>query len=357
MQKLADCIPDIGKELAYYSSSQVAEKLGLDVIKEVIGAVLTGENIRNLTEQLTRRRLTVSNAAMFTTFIKASSQIPNFIEEFPHNVKEEANLSQSNKGCKAFMNWMIGLNQKSIQNVLRNNKRESLDTYLSEYKKSITDIASSGLGDISGDLQLDNNSVRINWDFILYLLSAVGTQTLAIRGSEKSMYGKMFEKLILGSLLQILDFTLVAPNENTDKEGIFWLSHREDKRESDATLLYKLGKGVKFDIGFIGPGNSEISLDKVSRFEKDLEVNSKKYSVHTIIIVDRLGDNSRVAELAKKINGSLVQMSMSYWVQDVAKLLSESVGFSHPLIDMSQEEGLDYIQSKLRGVDISKLIS
>jgi len=73
------------------------------------------------------------------------------------------------------------------------------------------------------------------------LLNTVGSQTLTIRGSDKSTNGKLFEKLVLGSLLSILGFTY----ETTQKIGerVFWLSSQSEKRESDATLIYKIGQG------------------------------------------------------------------------------------------------------------------
>src|SRR3990172_192510 len=103
------------------------------------------------------------------------------------------------------------------------------------------------------------------------LIKTIGAQTLAIRGSEKSAYGKLFEKLVLGSLLHILGFKHIAPPPQ-EYEKVFWLSSRNEKRESDATLLYELGQGVRFDIGFIGRGNPEISLDKVTRFEREISL-------------------------------------------------------------------------------------
>ena len=36
-----------------------------------------------------------------------------------------------------------------------------------------------------------------------------------------------------------------------------------------ASALIKAGHGVRFDIGFIGRRNPEISLDEVSRFERE----------------------------------------------------------------------------------------
>jgi len=51
--------------------------------------------------------------------------------------------------------------------------------------------------------------VRLNWKDIARLTTAIGSQTLAIRGSDKSMYGKLFERLILGSMLTILGYKRV----------------------------------------------------------------------------------------------------------------------------------------------------
>src|SRR5690606_14779641 len=103
----------------------------------------------------------------------------------------------------------------------------------------------------------------INWLFMIYLLNTIGSQTLTIRGSDKSTYGKLFEKLVLGSLLHVMGFDFQKSGELENPNRVFWLSSNDDDRESDATLLYEAGKGVRFDIGFIGRGNTEISLDKV----------------------------------------------------------------------------------------------
>ena len=171
-----------------------------------------------------------------------------------------------------------------------------------------------------------------------YLLNTIGAQTLAIRGSEKSAYGKLFEKLVLGALLCLLGFKYVTPPPEEFK-GVFWLSSREQKRESDATLLYDKGKGVRFDIGFIGRGNPEISLDKVTRFEREISFGrSSHFYMATIILVDRIGKNSRIEQLAQVIGGNIVQMSASYWPQQVARVLHEALGFEHELVDKAPLE-------------------
>ena len=117
---------------------------------------------------------------------------------------------------------------------------------------------------------MDGDLIYIDWDTILQIMTSIGAQTLAIRGSEKSTYGKLYERLILGVLLEILGFKLVNRENIKNPKKVFWLSSRDEKRESDATLLFEAGKGVRFDIGFIGRGNPEISLDKVSRFEREI---------------------------------------------------------------------------------------
>ncbi len=55
----------------------------------------------------------------------------------------------------------------------------------------------------------------------------------------------MFEKLILGTLLSIFGFRLINPEDSSQNNKVFWLSSRGDKRESDATLLYKPGVECK----------------------------------------------------------------------------------------------------------------
>ncbi|MFW2003647.1 CfrBI family restriction endonuclease, partial [Acinetobacter ursingii] len=66
----------------------------------------------------------------------------------------------------------------------------------------------------------------------------------------------------------------------------FWLSSQSDeRREADATIVFNI-LGIRVDIVFIGPGNSEITLDKVSRFTKHDEISCKSYHMSTIVIVD-----------------------------------------------------------------------
>jgi hypothetical protein len=191
---------------------------------------------------------------------------------------------------------------------------------------------------------------------MIYLLAAVGSQTLTIRGSEKSAYGKLFERLILGSLLSVLGFSYTGKEGGINFEREFWLTSQHEKRESDATALWRMGMGARFDIGFIGRGNSEISLDKVTRFESELNFGRSSWFMATIIIVDRIGTKSRIQELADAVNGNIVQMSMAYWPQAVARVLAEKMDFEHPLVNMKQSEIGDYLATSLDSIPLEKFL-
>ncbi len=356
-QSISQFIPKVGESLALYKGKEVLERIGENIIKDVVISILCGGNVRSLTEGLTRRRLALSNAALLVTFLHASKQIDHFIEDMPALIKQEL-MTKVSPEKKMFLQWFVGWTGKSIQNVLRN-EDEEYDTYLKTIEESLRKSIEScriDFGELKGTLQLHDVECAVDWPFILYLFTAIGAQTLSIRGSEKSIYGKMFEKLILGSLLTLLGFQLIAPDDSSRNHKVFWLSSRGDKRESDATLLYRPGVGARFDIGFIGSGNTEISLDKVSRFEREMEHGRQIHYMSTIIIVDRIGERSRIVEMAKAIDGEIVQMSMAYWVKDVCKILQERIQYKHKLLNVPDERMKSYIEQHILLMQFDKFL-
>ena len=62
MPRISANIPQAGVALASYSGRQVIDRIGEDVIKKLVLSILCGDNVRSLTEGLTRRRLAISNA-------------------------------------------------------------------------------------------------------------------------------------------------------------------------------------------------------------------------------------------------------------------------------------------------------
>lgn len=355
--QLSSFIPQEAISLTKFKGKDLIKIVGEDIFKNVVYSILCGGNVRTLTEGLTQKRLIVSNASLFITYLKGLKNIEGFVENLPQIIKNEVKQNKLTVAEKTFLQWMIGITGKGFQNVSRGDEKE-LDSYLSQYSSKIFELSlklSEDFGELKSKIEINQEEFKLSWPSFLQLFYGIGTQTLGIRGSEKSMYGKLFEKLILGSLLEILDFKKIDPNNDTTEiNKVFWLSERKNKRESDATIIVKPGFGARFDLGFIGPGNSEISLDKVSRFEKEMEHGRSLHYMSTIIIVDRIGSGSRIAELARQINGSIVQMSMTYWVFEIAELLKEKLGYNHEILKLSKEKSLDYINRKMQKIDLSK---
>lgn len=352
-------MPSNARALISGKGEEVVRQIGIDVIRGIVTDVLCGKNLRDSTEVITRKRLATINAATLAMLIKGEAQQKGFTERLPLLASE--GLKQRPKGNeRQILQWILGLTTKATQNVLRDDT-SALDKYKDDYIKACQEVVSiceSDYGGLNGSLILTaKEKAEINWNFVIELSQMVGAETLAIRGSEKSTYGKLFERLILGSLLSILDFKYIREGEMEEPKRVFWLSSTGEKRESDATLLYQAGKGVRFDIGFIGRGNPEISLDKVSRFERKIELGSKTWYLATIILVDTIGKGSKIQEQAKQINGTIIQMSMTYWPKQVAIELNKTTGFKHELIHMSDSVAKEYICSKMRDVLLQAFIT
>lgn len=356
--QLTDLLGTDAFKLLSGSGVDLIQQVGFDVIRGIIFDILTGKNLRDSTEVLTRSRIAALNIALTSFFLKGASQSQDFVSNLPSLASNILTRKRLPKSERWLANWLLGLTSKSVQNVLRDNPN-LIESYRQRYVETCNEIIAKNkqtYGELTGTLTLGTEvEAQVDWLLILYLLNTIGAQTLTIRGSEKSSYGKLFEKLVLGSLLSILGFKY-EPNKSVRK-GTFWLSTQDEKRESDATLLYNIGQGVRFDIGFIGRGNSEISLDKVSRFQRHEEIQGTSWYMATFIIVDRLGRDSKVAKLAKDIEGDIIQMSGSYWPCEVASLLHEKFGFEHELIHMEQARIEDYLKARLQAVPLESFIN
>ncbi len=258
--RLSDLLSPSDLSLLSANGSELVWQIGLDVVRGVVSDILRGRNLRDSTEILTRRRIVSLNLATLTILLKGSSLYEDFITDLPDLSQEILSRRRVDKSERWLAQWMLGLTDKAFQNVLRDDPKALLE-YRERYIRTCQEVITSFSdkhGELQGQIQIGNDiKAQINWLWMTYLLNAVGAQTLAIRGSEKSAYGKLFEKLVLGTLLYILGFKHIIPPPQ-EFAGVFWLSSRGERRESDATLLYQPGKGVRFDIGFIGRGNHEL---------------------------------------------------------------------------------------------------
>jgi hypothetical protein len=344
-------IPNELKNLAKLSRGDLVENLGIDVFRNVLLDIFLGRNVRTFTETLTRTRLIQSHMALWEFFCdqKAKGISPlNLLDQAKYHLMN----TRLNVKEKAVYEWLVAMTQKQTQNVLRNDHGDNFEDLTTATLEILRNQDTSDYPFISQGLNF--HTVSFTREELSWISLVLGSQTLTIRGSEKSLHGKYFEKLILGSIFQIFGFPLLEV-EDVTKNG-FWLSSQsEDRREADATIVCN-NLGIRVDIGFIGPGNSEITLDKVSRFTKYDEISGKKYQMSTIVIVDTLGERSKARGLAKEIEGEIICMSDFSWVFSLAQQVSEKIGIRNPLIEVTPTQLESYLSNALERIDLEKLI-
>lgn len=358
-----DEIPSALASLSQITKTDVVEKLGQEPFKEAVANVLEGKNIREFTETLTRARLVNSYVETLKFFLDLKRSSDSLEVQFQKAVRSLNAKKLYSKEQKNVIRWLLGLTDKLSQNLLRDSVGQELDDFV-KLHLDVCSRADSPLERFKIEITDTNNinaeKISLNGSDFAILSSMIGAQTLTIRGSEKSLHGKNFEKLILGTVFSLLGFQLVAKNTSIQNKPTFWLSSSdENERESDATLVFN-GKGIRVDIGFIGRGNTEISLDKVSRYTRMLEIHGERYEMDTIIIVDRIGDRSRIDNMALGIQGSVLRMCDSDWVINLSKKIKfifndDTLGLPNNVTN--QHEFSLYLKEFIHSFDISKLIS
>ena len=87
-----------------------------------------------------------------------------------------------------------------------------------------------------------------------------------------------------------------------------------------------------------------------------MKVGGKEHLVSTLIIVDRIGEGSRITDMANEIGGDIVQMSMSFWVKQVAKILQRTTGFDHEILRITDNNSLKYIKNSIAKVELRDFI-
>lgn len=358
--------PEKGKLVLTANGKEFIEKLGVETARQVILAVLRGENIRTQTEPLTRRRVAIATGAMISLFAKGWAEIDDFTEKLSDLALEQMDsTSQSKKDTFWPAQWLIGLTGKSIQNVLRSNP-DLRQSYVQDFENAIEEASQrcrEDFGDISMNLgyivdgELKQSPRPLNWKDLTRLSTAIGATTLTIRGSEKATYGKLFERLILGSVLTILGFQHVENAQSNKLEKVFWLSDSSDIRECDATIRLRPGKLARFDIGFIGKGNPEIMKDKLTRYANVIQQNGVSNFSQTFIVVDKMPDTARTADAALKSGTEIIQMSMQFWALGLAIGLKKRFGYKAEILSVPEDQISDYLEEKLKPVPILDFLS
>ena len=364
---LSKLMPKSGRILITSSGQEFIKRIGVESVKKQVLGVLKGENVRTQTEFLTRNRLCQLSAALIDLYMRGVKSVDHFSDNlFQHAINQIEHSKKTEKTEQWPAMWFLGLTGKQFQNILRSDAQNYAE-YTSSLQSTIQSAVSSiqkDLGDIKMTLgysrdKSSGNVVELSWREILHLAMAIGSQTLAIRGAEKSMYGKLFERLVLGTVFTLLGFKQVEnPNrKHYERGGFFWLSDTSQERESDGTIVYAPWNIARFDIGFIGRGNSEVTKDKLTRFANQEKYEGQTLYSKTFVIVDKLPDTSRTALSAKRGNSEIVQMSMSFWILELAKRMKKTLNFTHPIQKMSESQISDYLSAEIDKIDFFSFLS
>ena len=351
-----DSYNKLGKDYIKGTRQNFVERVGERGIKNIIKDILIGKNIRDYTEFQTQSRLIHSYSALLELYVRRLWKKTDSVEQYADYIMNDYVEAENDEKRKLDL-WLLGLTGKGLDNITRDN----IVDYQTSFADSMNDIIKSlenYYGPVDGYVEMRGKRMDLSWNTLSLLLMAVGAQTLTIRGSEKSTNGKMFEKLILGSLLSIMGFEYQKkpPAKLNKNEKIFWLSHMDvNEREIDATFAYR-GKAVNVDIGFIGKGNPEITLDKVTRFGAYKEIGGVPHDMTTIIIVDTVADNSDLFQKAKRVNGYVFQMKDADWTIQFAKVLCRIMGITHELTEKDTDSLEEYFSRQLERIEIQKFI-
>lgn len=351
--RIYDLFPEDSKRLLVVRGRDLLDTLGLKVIREVVAQVLQGVNVRDATEVLTQRRIALLSLALVETYSKLFAQ-----GLASKDVIDKAYTELTDGQCmtneKILLRWMLGLTKKQVDNVLRSDEKAWI-RYIENLKSSQSSVAKDAVAASGESSLIPVVGSGGSWEASLSVLTAVGSQTLGTRGSEKSLYGKLFEKLVMGSVLSVLGFELSESGSLIEKG--FVLSTTA-KRESDASLLWPGAKGIRFDIGFIGKGNPEITLDKMSRFDKREEVGGELVEFRTFVIVDTVGAKSKILSSENAKHAVVIQMSQPNWVAqlgaEIGKVLPE---YSSPLDSLQGDEFVAAISSGVEKAPLEQIFS
>lgn len=181
-----DSFDELGKSSIKATRTDLTSSTGVDNLKEVIRKVLSGENVRDTTEFITQRRLIKSYAAMLDLFVNTLGEKTNSIQEYSDYVARDLGQAKNEKQ-KTLDLWLMGLTNKGLDNIVRNeaNLENYKDSFAVSTSETIADVQNI-FGNLTGKLELNGVEISLDWNIVSLLCIALGSQTLSNRLFRKS---------------------------------------------------------------------------------------------------------------------------------------------------------------------------
>jgi hypothetical protein len=282
-----------------------------DFVRGAVLHLMCGGNYRDITERCVRERLHICHSWLLSIAHQARAKFgPTWAKALLKNLLSS---SENHQVIKYLQFWLVGLMKKTADNLeLKPSDPkefvEFLDTMFATCQ-SVAGDASWPTGNVTIGLvnERTNQTELLDLGESLWFLQTVGASTLTLRGSNKAIFGKRFERAFLRASLELLGLKL---------DQSFWLNIGRDAevgREADAEVETKRGR-IRIDMGLIGVGNQEVSEDKLNRVGRN-----------GVVLVDRLGRKSSVVETAERLGVKLIQIRHQFPLTDIYHHLNRIV--------------------------------
>src|SRR5579872_4552988 len=118
---LASLFPEAGRVFLTGTGKQLVERIGAQTVRRIVLDVLQGENVRDQTEPLTRQRITQISSAVVMMFLKGWSEVDGFSENLSRMAFDQLTRRPRGRHPADVLpaQWVLGLTEKQVQNVLR----------------------------------------------------------------------------------------------------------------------------------------------------------------------------------------------------------------------------------------------
>ena len=108
---------EIGRNNIKATSSDFINMVGEEGVKDIVKKVFLGDNVRDVTEFITQRRLINSYSAMLELYLKTFNLHNDSIKEFIEFIAKD--LQKTKGDAKLLDLWLLGLTKKGLDNIVR----------------------------------------------------------------------------------------------------------------------------------------------------------------------------------------------------------------------------------------------